>query len=124
MSDGLVVGVVVAAVCLAVTTVAFVWLRRIVARKHREIEPTPVEPGPDGVGPAGAENLRALRKKTADFGIRYDELVLGKLLGKGSQGEVFRGMWRGSPVAIKKIDTRKVCPACPACFPVLHGVVR
>jgi len=31
-----------------------------------------------------------------------------QLLGKGSQGEVFRANWRGSTVAVKKVDTRKV----------------
>ena len=54
--------------------------------------------------------ILALRASTGDFLIRYGELVFGKLLGKGSQGEVFRASWRGSDVAVKKIDVRKVQP--------------
>ena len=54
------------------------------------------------------QHLRALKRSTAEFNIAYSELEFGKLLGKGSQGEVFRAKWRGSEVAVKKIDTRKV----------------
>ena len=35
-----------------------------------------------------------LKKKTSDFGVSYKELVFGKLIGKGSQGEVFKATWR------------------------------
>ena len=36
------------------------------------------------------------------------EIKLGRLLGKGSQGEVYLGEWRGSMIAVKKIDMTKV----------------
>jgi serine/threonine protein kinase len=52
----------------------------------------------------------ALKRRTAEFGLLYSELQFGKLLGKGSQGEVYKAIWRGSNVAVKKIDTRKVQP--------------
>lgn len=50
----------------------------------------------------------ALKRRTTEFGITFSELQFGKLLGKGSQGEVFQASWRGSNVAVKKIDTRKI----------------
>lgn len=56
------------------------------------------------------KQIKHLKKTTAEFGIKYSELVFGKMLGKGSQGEVFRATWRGSQVAVKKVDTRKVPP--------------
>lgn len=52
--------------------------------------------------------LQSLAKKTNDFNIQYSDLVFGSLLGKGSQGEVYRATWRGLNVAAKKIDTRVV----------------
>jgi len=57
-----------------------------------------------------AKQIKHLKRSTAEFGIRYDELKFGKMLGKGSQGEVFKANWRGSTVAVKKVDTRKVPP--------------
>lgn len=57
-----------------------------------------------------AKYIQHLKKSTAEFGIKYAELRFGKLLGKGSQGEVFKANWRGSTVAVKKVDTRKVPP--------------
>ncbi len=56
------------------------------------------------------KQIKHLKRSTAEFGIRYDELKFGKMLGKGSQGEVFKAIWRGSTVAVKKVDTRKVPP--------------
>lgn len=56
------------------------------------------------------KQIKHLKKTTAEFGIKYEELKFGKLLGKGSQGEVFKAHWRGSTVAVKKVDTRKVPP--------------
>ena len=38
--------------------------------------------------------LDLLKQKTADFHITYSELRFGQLLGKGSQGEVFKADWR------------------------------
>jgi hypothetical protein len=56
------------------------------------------------------KQIKHLKRSTAEFGIRYEELKFGKMLGKGSQGEVFKATWRGSTVAVKKVDTRKVPP--------------
>jgi hypothetical protein len=38
--------------------------------------------------------IKTLKKTTADFGIPYQELKIGRELGKGSQGEVFEATWR------------------------------
>lgn len=40
------------------------------------------------------KQIKHLKKSTAEFGIRYEELKFGKMLGKGSQGEVFKAIWR------------------------------
>lgn len=40
--------------------------------------------------------------------VRYKDIEFGKLIGRGSQGEVFLANWKGSIVAIKKVDTRLV----------------
>ena len=52
--------------------------------------------------------IKQLARRTRDFGVAYSELQFGRLLGKGSQGEVFAAQWRGLTVAVKKIDTRTV----------------
>ena len=38
------------------------------------------------------------------------EVVLGQIIGQGSFGRVFRAQWRGSPVAVKSIETRRGPP--------------
>jgi hypothetical protein len=38
--------------------------------------------------------IEKLMKQTKDFNIRFDELKMGKLIGKGSQGEVYKAEWR------------------------------
>jgi hypothetical protein len=55
-----------------------------------------------------AYQIQELAKKTMDFGVAYAELKFGRLLGAGSQGEVFLAHWRGLEVAVKKVDARKV----------------
>lgn len=89
-------GALIGIVCLALIglTVAFVHYRR-----QSLIDPD--DP---------LQTIAALKKTTLEFGIPYNELQFGKLLGKGSQGEVFRATWRASEVAVKKVDTRKVAP--------------
>lgn len=54
--------------------------------------------------------IEKLMKQTKDFNIRFDELKMGKLIGKGSQGEVYKAEWRALTVAVKKIDCRSVAP--------------
>lgn len=39
------------------------------------------------------------------FSVRPEDIRLGKLLGSGSSGNVFNGLWRGSRVAVKEIHT-------------------
>lgn len=53
-------------------------------------------------------HVARLAARTRDLGVSYAEIVFGKLLGKGSQGEVFLAQWRGLSVAVKKVDTREV----------------
>lgn len=55
-----------------------------------------------------ASKITKLKAATDEFSVKYNELVIGKMLGKGSQGEVFMATWRGSAVAVKKIDIRTV----------------
>lgn len=54
--------------------------------------------------------LLICRVHSQDWQIDYKELTIGRLLGKGSQGEVFKAQWRGTEVACKKVDMRKVSP--------------
>jgi len=69
----------------------------------------PIDGGENGeVDPL--KQIKHLQKSTQEFGIKFHELKFGKMLGKGSQGEVFKATWRGSTVAVKKVDTRKVAP--------------
>lgn len=44
----------------------------------------------------------------ANWQVPMSEIKFGRLLGKGSQGEVYLGEWRGSMIAVKKIDVRNV----------------
>lgn len=64
--------------------------------------------------------IQQLAKKTSDYGVAYAEINFGKLIGKGSQGEVFLAQWRGIDVAVKKVDTSIVPPEIidEFCFPV------
>jgi serine/threonine protein kinase len=36
--------------------------------------------------------------------IPFDELQIGECIGSGSFGRVYRGVWRGTPVAIKQLS--------------------
>lgn len=51
-----------------------------------------------------------MRHMHLSTGITYKDIKFSKLLGKGSQGEVYLGQWRGLQVAVKKIDTSVVAP--------------
>lgn len=46
--------------------------------------------------------------KPAEWEIEYEEVELDKLVGKGGYGEVYRGVWRGTEVAIKKLLVQKM----------------
>jgi len=60
--------------------------------------------------PSTKRQLHVLKEKNANWIIPYNELRTGKLLGKGSQGEVFQGTWITSEVAVKKVDVGQVDP--------------
>ena len=45
-----------------------------------------------------------LSQQTADWLISWDEIELGRRIGAGSYGEVFRAQWRHTDVAVKRIS--------------------
>jgi hypothetical protein len=47
------------------------------------------------------------RRQRDEWEISFDELELGSLLGVGGYGEVYKGRWRGTEVAIKTINTSR-----------------
>ena len=50
-----------------------------------------LQPPPDGAPPLALKSCM----------VSADEVRLGKLLGSGSQGQVYEAQWRGRPVAVK-----------------------
>lgn len=40
--------------------------------------------------------------------VRYADLSLGERLGRGGFGDVFKGIWQRTPVAIKKLKIQKL----------------
>ena len=52
--------------------------------------------------------VQALKTMAGEWNYPFSDLTFGECIGSGSQGEVFRGEFRGSAVAIKRIDTTKV----------------
>ena len=65
---------------------------------------------PDAFADTPEFQIQQLAKKTRDYGVAYAEIQFGKILGKGSQGEVFLANWRGIAVAVKKVNTSIVPP--------------
>lgn len=56
----------------------------------------------------GAILVRLSRRRRRDeWEIGFEELELGSLLGYGGYGEVYKGRWRGTEVAIKTINTSR-----------------
>lgn len=45
-----------------------------------------------------------------DFQIEESELEIGNRIGVGSFGEVFKGTWRGTDVAIKRFMEQDISP--------------
>eukprot|EP00002_Diphylleia_rotans_P000457 TRINITY_DN1023_c0_g1_i11.p1 TRINITY_DN1023_c0_g1~~TRINITY_DN1023_c0_g1_i11.p1 ORF type:complete len:2307 (+),score=387.96 TRINITY_DN1023_c0_g1_i11:43-6963(+) len=56
------------------------------------------------------KKLRIMREREEQLfvHVKYSDLEFGKLLGAGSFGEVFAGEWRGTEVAIKRINAKKL----------------
>lgn len=53
-------------------------------------------------------SIDTLRSSIKNYLVPISDIKFGRLLGKGTQGEVYLGEWRGSPVAVKKIDLMNV----------------
>jgi hypothetical protein len=53
-----------------------------------------------------AENF-SLRKV---WNIAHDEVLMGKELGRGAFGAVFKGLWRDIPVAVKVFQSNELFP--------------
>ena len=41
-----------------------------------------------------------------NFFIKYEELVLGDIVGQGGFGEVYHGKWNGKSIAVKKMTLK------------------
>ncbi|GIL91710.1 hypothetical protein Vretimale_14832 [Volvox reticuliferus] len=54
-----------------------------------------------GDGSGGVRNSRG--RKSANSGGLSTDLILGEMIGEGTFGKVYRGLWRGTEVAIKTI---------------------
>jgi hypothetical protein len=47
--------------------------------------------------------LAASAEYSQDIEIVYSDITLGQQIGEGTFGQVFKGLWRGSPVAVKTL---------------------
>eukprot|EP00002_Diphylleia_rotans_P007582 TRINITY_DN1721_c0_g1_i7.p1 TRINITY_DN1721_c0_g1~~TRINITY_DN1721_c0_g1_i7.p1 ORF type:complete len:2527 (+),score=479.25 TRINITY_DN1721_c0_g1_i7:47-7627(+) len=61
------------------------------------------------------EKVSTFRKKLYAE-IDYQDIEFGELLGAGGYGEVFKGQWRGTEVAIKKLIYKKMRPKVLSAF--------
>ena len=60
--------------------------------------------------PTVRHQVHAMKRDTAAWAVPYSELQFGRELGKGSQGEVFAALLKGTEVAVKRVDTSQVDP--------------
>lgn len=74
-------------------------IKELLAPKPKE---TLVEEIPDSPRPVPRE------PRLYHWEIDYSEIILGPKIGSGGFGDVYKGIWRGIDVAIKKIDTLKM----------------
>ncbi|PRP76247.1 putative Nucleotide pyrophosphatase/phosphodiesterase [Planoprotostelium fungivorum] len=117
---GVVVGVVVGIVMLVITVFA-IYRYQMRKQDRKELEElktleekkfltdytAPIgKPTPDGNIPVGfmVELLRTGDWDTID----YNEIQIAAPVGKGASGIVYAGKWRGTPVAIKRVEVQDV----------------
>ena len=83
----------------------------------------------EAVGPAahgrqrmGGESYEKPRERDMDWEIDNRDLEFGKLLGSGTFGDVYKGKWLGSDVAIKVLRVTRALDETqvPACVNALH----
>jgi serine/threonine protein kinase len=60
--------------------------------------------------------FRITRTKPEEWSVDFDEIELGDRLGAGAYGEVFRGTWKGTEVAVKVMHTGNVTNEMKASF--------
>ena len=65
----------------------------------------------------------ACAEASAEWEIEADEITLGPRIGIGSFGEVFRGTWRHTDVAVKRFLEQDLSPQVIAVRP-LHLLAR
>lgn len=105
--SSLIVGVIVVCVVFAILITILVYVKCNHKNPSNTQDTSSNSPPPVSTN-TSAKPLDNLKKTTATWNIPFDELVFGRLLGKGSQGEVYKASWRGLTVAVKKVDTSKV----------------
>ncbi len=66
------------------------------------------KPSSSGSGSGSKVGLNAQGQGSVDLVLPYSDLTLGKELGKGGFGAVYKGDWHGEPVAIKKLLEQKL----------------
>ena len=71
--------------------------------------------------PTVRHQVHAMKRDTAAWALPYSELQFGRELGKGSQGEVFAALLKGTEVAVKRVDTSQVDPEVRATAAQLLG---
>eukprot|EP01116_Phalansterium_solitarium_P025293 TRINITY_DN9590_c0_g2_i1.p1 TRINITY_DN9590_c0_g2~~TRINITY_DN9590_c0_g2_i1.p1 ORF type:complete len:976 (+),score=404.90 TRINITY_DN9590_c0_g2_i1:228-3155(+) len=80
--------------------------RELLNRAERSGQVRQVEPAA-----AAAAEAQQAAAAAASWEIQPDEITLGRRLGRGSYGEVWKGLWRNTPCAIKKLYTSDSAPA-------------
>ncbi|CAM9506885.1 unnamed protein product, partial [Scytosiphon promiscuus] len=77
--------------------------RRVIEEAKRLTMPPLLELRGDRHARPGRD-LSSSEAFSASLGLPFDQLELTELIGGGGFGQVYRGVWRGTPVAIKVLD--------------------